>query len=338
MNNKFCLDKRKYRIESDGVIVYRVRALCDICTTSGVVKKGEYGGFMEKMDNMSSIRSCWIFGDTVVRDNAYVCGDAVVVDSKVDKNATISDFGIVANSYVTDNAVISGETAVLGSLVCDNAVVSGATRLYKSHVTKDACVFETNCLEEVVIDRCIGSFVMREKSEYSRRTYKYTLLPLSGEMEGLFRLQANHELVNQCANTKSRVIPAGTLGGIVSGVQNLSRYGNCWIDYDAMVLGDASVHDYAFITGKSVLTGNAVACGSSLIVDSDLCGNAYVAGRAKLTNVTVGGISRVFGSAKFSTETNEQKGIFSGRYTFNRTSVANDECFETLGEYVAERK
>ncbi len=337
-NNKFVLDKSKYRIEPDGVVVYRVRALRGFYSKSGYVNEGDYGGFVQSERNLGRNRSCWIYGDTVVRDDAYVCGDAVVMDCQVDKNATICDLSIVANSNITDNAVVSGKTTVLNSFVSGNAVVSGPTRLYKSQVTGNACVFEKVCLERVTIDECVGSFLKKERYETCVSTHKYTLVPLSGDLEGLFRLRANEELINYCAKTNQKVIPEGALGGIVSGAHNLSKHGDCWIDYDSMVLGNASVHDYAFVTGRSVLCENAVACGSTLITNCILSGNAYAAGRSKLKNITLGGKSRVFGSAKLGNEYGGADVKFCSRHNFDNFSVATHEDLMLYQGLAAGRK
>lgn len=311
MDKKYQIIKNKYQILEDGTIVYRIRALSDFSTKTGCVYAGDYGGFVQKEANLSQYRSCWIDKDSVVKGDAFVCGDAMVVDSQLDDNATVCDLALVAGSYISGHAVVSGKAAVLNSMVCDRAVVSGPTRLYRSMICGDACVFEKSCLEGVTIDDCVGSFVKGDKDNWRTKLYKYTMIPLGGALEGLFRLRANIELVNFCAHTDERVIAAGSLGGVVCGSWNLSRYGCCWVDYDSSVLGYASVHDYAFVTGNSILSGNAVACGSALIVDSELRKNAYVAGRAQIKNMSLGGTSRVFGAAQL---TGAEDGAIKSKY------------------------
>lgn len=323
MNNKYFLDKTKYKILDDGVIVYRIRARRGFYTKSGYVDAGEYGGYVQSEQNLGLNRSCWIYGDSIVRDNARVRGEAVVFDSTIDNSAVVSDLSLVAGSYITDNAVVSGRASVLDSMVSGNAVVSGPTKLYKSNVSGNACVFEKECLERAVIEKCVGSFTQEGLNQRRRSTYKFSLIPLLGEMEGLFRICANTELVNYCGKTTEKVIPVGTLGGIVSGAWNISQYGDCWIDYDSMVVGSASIHDYAYVTGGSVLSGNAVACGSSYVDGSVLKDNAYVAGRAKLYNVTLGGKSRVFGTALLGEKEIQNSGKFVGKLAYDDIFTAS---------------
>jgi len=334
MNNKYFIDKNKYKILDDGVVVYRIRSRRGFFTKSGFVEEGEYGGYVQSEENLSKNRTCWIYGDSVVRDNARVCGEAVVFDSVIDKSAVLSDLCLVASSYITDYAVVSGKTSVLDSMVSGNAIVSGPTRLYKSHISGDACVFEKEMLERATIDSCVGSFVKSEENAIRRRTHKYSLIPLLGAYEGLFRVLANEELVNFCGKTTEKVIPAGTLGGIVSGAHNISQYGDCWIDYDSMVLGNASVHDYAYVTGGSVLCGNAVACGSAYVSGSQLSDNAYVAGRAKIFNVALGGKSRVFGTAEIGSM-DTAKSNFVGKLACENVILASIRDSKSYNETVS---
>lgn len=317
MREKYIIDKSKYKILSNGTIVYRVQAMQDIRTKSGDVYAGEYGGFVESERNLSQTRTCWLFGDTVVSGEARVQGEAIALDCEINGRSTICDRCLVANSYITDNAVISGIASVLDSVVSGNAVVSGPTRLYKSHISGNACVFEKEFLEQVAIEDCVGSFTKRESNATRRYTHKYTLVPLSGEYEGLFRLRANSEFINFLGQNTPKIIRSGEFGGIVSGVQNLSKYGSCWIDYDSKVLGDASVHDYAFITGESVVSGNAVVCGSAYVDNCIIEGNAYTAGHAKLNNIILRGNSRVFGASRVGKKDIEESGEFLGKLAFD---------------------
>ena len=54
------------RIEENGTILYRIKALIDF----GDVKAGDFGGYVEKEENLSQYGSAW------VSDNARVSGDA----------------------------------------------------------------------------------------------------------------------------------------------------------------------------------------------------------------------------------------------------------------------
>ena len=53
--------EKKYKLTEEtinvyGITLYRIEALKDF----GNVKKGDKGGFIEKEDNLSQYRNCWI--------------------------------------------------------------------------------------------------------------------------------------------------------------------------------------------------------------------------------------------------------------------------------------
>ena len=81
------------RIEENGTILYRIKALIDFWD----VKAGDLGGYVEKEENLSQYGSAW------VSDNAFVLG----------------------NARVSDNAWVCGNT-----WVCDNAHIYGNARVY----------------------------------------------------------------------------------------------------------------------------------------------------------------------------------------------------------------
>ena len=77
-----------------GKKLFRIKSLIDF----GDVKRGEFGGFLEKEENLSQDGNAWVSG------NARVYGDA----------------------RVCDNARVSGNAQVYGDAwVCDNAWVEG---------------------------------------------------------------------------------------------------------------------------------------------------------------------------------------------------------------------
>ena len=59
-----------------GVTLHRIRAVKDIVTSHFKVKAGEFGGFVEKVDNLAG--NAWVYGDAWVSGNARVYGDAMV--------------------------------------------------------------------------------------------------------------------------------------------------------------------------------------------------------------------------------------------------------------------
>ena len=76
---------KKYELTEETVTVYgktlyRIRAVRDF----GSVKTGEFGGYIEKEENLSHFGNAWVY------DNAWVCGDAKVYgDAWVSGNAEV---------------------------------------------------------------------------------------------------------------------------------------------------------------------------------------------------------------------------------------------------------
>ena len=102
---------KKYELTDEtkefaGRTLYRIRALIDF----GLVKTGDFGGWIEKEKNLSQDGKCWAY------DNACIYGNARVFD-----DACVSD-----DAHVSDNAFVSGNAKVFGNAeVFDDACVCG---------------------------------------------------------------------------------------------------------------------------------------------------------------------------------------------------------------------
>lgn len=68
---------KKYEmIYDDEMKMYRIKALIDIPSIN--VKVGNFGGFIEKENNLSHKDNCWIFDNAEVFGNARVYGNAII--------------------------------------------------------------------------------------------------------------------------------------------------------------------------------------------------------------------------------------------------------------------
>ena len=157
------LNEKKYELTGEtikryGHTLHRIKALKDFGTLKNKVRKGEYGGFIEKEDNLSQEGNCWIrdnalvygnarvyenarvFGNTRVYGSAKVFGDVWVCGyASVYDDAKVHDRAIVYDkAKVYDNAEVSGN-----ALVYDNARVYGSAELYDdAQVYDNALVYE----------------------------------------------------------------------------------------------------------------------------------------------------------------------------------------------------
>lgn len=70
---------KKYELTTDTKMVcgrklYRIKALIDF----GNVRKGDFGGYIEKEENLSHSGNAWVGDNACVYDNARVCGNAYI--------------------------------------------------------------------------------------------------------------------------------------------------------------------------------------------------------------------------------------------------------------------
>ena len=133
---------KKYELTEETLTVsektlYRIRAVRDF----GFVKTGEFGGYIEKEENLSHFGNAWIsgdakvYGDARVSDNAWVYGNAKVYgDARVFGNAWISgDAKVYGDARVSDNAWVYGNAKVYGDArVSGNAWVYGNAEVFNT--------------------------------------------------------------------------------------------------------------------------------------------------------------------------------------------------------------
>lgn len=105
------------RVEPDGTVLHRIRALRDF----GNVKAGEMGGWVESEKNLDQHGNAWVY------ENAVVCGDAMVYgDARVHGRAQICGY-----AHVSEHAEISGNACVHGyARVFGHACVLGNAEVY----------------------------------------------------------------------------------------------------------------------------------------------------------------------------------------------------------------
>ena len=103
---------KKYELTEETVTVYgktlyRIRAVRDF----GSVKTGEFGGYIEKEENLSHFGNAWIYGDARVFGNAWVYSDA-----RVSENAWVyGDARVSGDARVFDNAWVYGNAEVFNT-------------------------------------------------------------------------------------------------------------------------------------------------------------------------------------------------------------------------------
>ena len=138
---------KKYELTEETVTVYgktlyRIRAVRDF----GSVKTGEFGGYIEKEENLSHFGDAWVYGNAKVFGNARVSGNAWVYgNAKVYGDARVSgNARVYGNAKVYGDARVSGNAWAYGEVqVAGNAWISGNARVFgNAWVYGDARVSE----------------------------------------------------------------------------------------------------------------------------------------------------------------------------------------------------
>ena len=120
-NGKYHLDKSDIATINEHTL-YRIIA----DKSFGNIHKGDKGGYIESVDNLSSEGNCWITDNAWVRDNAkvyenaYVYGDVDIYDNaEIYGNAKVYD-----DAEVHDDAKVYGWAEVFGNAeICEAAKV-----------------------------------------------------------------------------------------------------------------------------------------------------------------------------------------------------------------------
>ena len=86
------------------LVLYRIRAL----RSFGDVKKGDKGGWVERIGNLSLSGNCWIYDNAKVFGPAKVCHDSQVRDEVEIQGYT----GIYGNSKIYGNTTIGGQSSL----------------------------------------------------------------------------------------------------------------------------------------------------------------------------------------------------------------------------------
>lgn len=87
------------------------------------------------------------------------------------------------------------------------------------------------------------------------------------------------------------VVAAGTIGGFITGEENLSQEGRCWIESGSAVLGNARVSEDGYIGYGSVVKDNASVSGSAYVRRTRLEGDVALRGRVIVQNTALSGFA-----------------------------------------------
>ena len=124
-----------------GRTLYRIEAV----KSFGNVKKGDRGGFVEDLHNLSEDGTSWIYNNAMVYEGACVKDDSIVCDTAIVRDhATVCGASEVCNnSLVCDNAIIRNKSVICHCKIYGNAIVEYSS-LGGVEIGGDADIYKAN--------------------------------------------------------------------------------------------------------------------------------------------------------------------------------------------------
>ena len=130
----------------EGHTLHRIKALKDFMTLakytddshSGIVKKGDLGGWVESEDNLSQEGDCWIFDEAKVFGNALVKEDFNLFDNAMAYDTSL----LMDRGMALDNVKIYGRAVINGNMV----LIFNNVKIYDNAIinTFNTCVIKDN--------------------------------------------------------------------------------------------------------------------------------------------------------------------------------------------------
>lgn len=122
MMEKYKLTKETMDL-GDGIVLYRIQALRD----SEHAKKGELGGFIQSLANLSQDGDAWVAQDAKVFEEASVLGNAQIWgEAMISGRAVVCDKARVFDTAIVFEAALVGGNA----WVHGNVSICGCTRIF----------------------------------------------------------------------------------------------------------------------------------------------------------------------------------------------------------------
>lgn len=120
-------------------------------------------------------------------------------------------------------------------------------------------------------------------------------------------------------------VVVGQMGGFVGNESNLSQEGDCWIAEGAVVSGQATVRDNAYVSRETVVLGQASVKGDTVVSDfSVVGGNSTVEGNAEVYLCTLSGHARVSGNAEIGGAKLYDYALVTGHSILNGANIRID--------------
>ena len=112
-------ENKKYILHHQENGLWRIMACKNFSVQGKVVTKGDFGGLIEKEENLSHEGGCWVYDNAQVYGNAQVFDNAIICDNaQVFENAVIQgEVNICGKTQIYGNSCILGDSLIKGSLL-----------------------------------------------------------------------------------------------------------------------------------------------------------------------------------------------------------------------------
>ena len=110
VDKKYKLSGNKFK-RPDGKVLYEIVALRDIYHDGKIfVFKDEFGGYIEKEENLSQDGECWVAYGAIAYDNCQISGDVFIsMNCQIFGDAKVSGSGFFSSDMIGGDSVITSE-------------------------------------------------------------------------------------------------------------------------------------------------------------------------------------------------------------------------------------
>jgi len=136
-------------IQKQGETLYRIKSLIDIKDKKGniIVKKGDKGGYVQHLGNLSHEDTCWVYDNAMVYQRAR----------------------IYRHCKVKDEAEVSGDALLLvDAVIKGRAKIFGSAKIFSGVWTTGPKMLVCDC--EATIESELGEYFEEYSNSFNRET------------------------------------------------------------------------------------------------------------------------------------------------------------------------
>lgn len=167
-------------------------------------------------------------------------------------------------------------------------------------------------IDHIIAER--DAFIQEKPTIKNASKYIFHKVEIEDELR-LYRIKAVRDIPKYS-------VKAGDLGGLVQTPLNLSQDGDCWVGYDAKIIGNARVSGDAQIITGSRIKDNAIIDGKVCISESVINDRVTISGNVKIINSVIYNDVIIKNAKKIKDCHIYEKVSISGKVTIN-----NSRCY-----------